>query len=140
MSVKNRWVGPCEQVLNVPITCRRYRPGKPSSSCQQKVVFTPTISMVGSEEKLGIDLRIGQASCHGLCRKPFFSGAVALLSSVNKFTKGCYTRTMRDTYGRGPYMDRACDVLVEFSSAGCTSIQIAMTLEYEYHLFVVVIT
>jgi hypothetical protein len=31
-------------------------------------------------------------------------------------------------------------VLVEFSPAGCTSIRIAVTLGYEYHLFVIVIT
>jgi hypothetical protein len=31
VSVKYRWVGPCEQVLNVPIACQRYETGKPSS-------------------------------------------------------------------------------------------------------------
>jgi hypothetical protein len=31
VSVKDRWVGPREQVLNVPIACRRYVPDKPSS-------------------------------------------------------------------------------------------------------------
>jgi hypothetical protein len=31
VSVKDRWVGPCEQVLNVPIVCRWYGFGKPSS-------------------------------------------------------------------------------------------------------------
>jgi hypothetical protein len=33
----------------------------------------------------------------------------------------------------------ACDVLVGFSPVGCTLIQIAATLGYEYHLFVTVI-
>jgi hypothetical protein len=31
VSVKDRWVSPCEQVLNVPIACRRYGSTKPSS-------------------------------------------------------------------------------------------------------------
>jgi hypothetical protein len=31
-------------------------------------------------------------------------------------------------------------VLIGFFPAGCTSIRIAVTLGYEYHLFVVVIT
>jgi hypothetical protein len=41
------------------------------------------------------------------------------------------SRTMCDTYGHGPYADRAwkaCGVLVRFSTAGCTSIRIAVTL------------
>jgi hypothetical protein len=31
MSVKDRVVGTHEQILNVPIICQRYGPGKPSS-------------------------------------------------------------------------------------------------------------
>jgi hypothetical protein len=57
--------------------------------------------------------------------------------------KCCYMWTMWDTYDRGSYTDRvwkACGMLVRFSSAGCTSIRIATTLEYEYCLFVAVIT
>jgi hypothetical protein len=52
--------------------------------------FALTISLVGSGEKLGMDPRIGQPACCGLCREPFFSGALALLNSVDNFTKGCY--------------------------------------------------
>jgi hypothetical protein len=69
-----------------------------------------------------------------LCREPFFSGAVALLNSVDDYMKGCYMWTMCDTYGPRPYTDwawKVCDVLVEFSPAWCTSIQIIVTLEYE---------
>jgi hypothetical protein len=29
-----------------------------------------------------------------LCQEPFFSGAVALLNSVDDFAKGCYMWTM----------------------------------------------
>jgi hypothetical protein len=39
------------------------------------------------------------------------------------------------TYGRGSYVDRewkACGVLIGFSPTECTSIQIAVTLGYEY--------
>jgi hypothetical protein len=72
---------------------------------QQKVGFTPTASLVGSGEKLGMDPRIGQLSYCGLCREPFFSGAVDLLNSVDDNAKGCYALTARDTYGLGPYAD-----------------------------------
>jgi hypothetical protein len=56
--------------------------------------FGSTASMVGSGEKLGTDLRIGQPTCCGLCREPFFSGAVALLNFVDDYMKGCYVLTM----------------------------------------------
>jgi hypothetical protein len=36
----------------------------------------PHASLAGSEEKLGMDPWIGQPACCGLCREPFFSGAV----------------------------------------------------------------
>jgi hypothetical protein len=38
-------------------------------------------------EKLGMDPWIGQPSCCGLGRKPFFSGAVGLLNSVDDYVK-----------------------------------------------------
>jgi hypothetical protein len=61
---------------------------------QQKVGFAPTTSVVGSGENLGTDPWIGQQACCGLCREPFFSGAVALLNSVDDYAKGCYMWTM----------------------------------------------
>jgi hypothetical protein len=60
---------------------------------QQKVGFAPTTSMVVLGEKLGTDLRIGQPSCYGLGQEPFFSGAVALLNSVDDYVKGFYALT-----------------------------------------------
>jgi hypothetical protein len=56
--------------------------------------FAPTALLVGSAEKLGMNLRIGQSVCYGLCQEPFFSGAVALLNSVDDYTKGCYALTV----------------------------------------------
>jgi hypothetical protein len=56
--------------------------------------FAPTALLVGSAEKLGMNLWIGQPVCYGLCQEPFFSGAVALLNSVDDFAKGCYMWTM----------------------------------------------
>jgi hypothetical protein len=55
--------------------------------------FAPTSSMVGSGEKLGTDPRIDRLACWGLYREPFFSGAVALLNSVDDSVKGCYMWT-----------------------------------------------
>jgi hypothetical protein len=59
--------------------------------------------MVVSGEKLGMDLRIGQPVCYGLCREPFFSEAVALLNSVDDYVKGCHvwglpTRSIHRAY------------------------------------------
>jgi hypothetical protein len=63
--------------------------------------------------------------------QPFFSGAVDLFKSVDGYTKGCYTWTTWDMYGREPYADwvwKVCGMLVGFSPAGCTSIRISATL------------
>jgi hypothetical protein len=57
MSVKDRWVDPREQVLNVPITCQRYGSGKPTSLPLTEGGFTPTASMVVLGEKLGMNCR-----------------------------------------------------------------------------------
>jgi hypothetical protein len=83
MSVKDRWVGPREQVLNVPITYWYMGPVSLVAGCQRKVGFAPTASMVVLGEKLNTDLRIGQPLCCELGREPFFLGAVTLLNSVN---------------------------------------------------------
>jgi hypothetical protein len=83
VSVKDRSVGPWEQVLNVPIAYRWYEPDKPSSLLLIDVLAFSTASLVGSEEKLGTGLRIGQSACCELCWKPFFSRAVTLSNSVN---------------------------------------------------------
>jgi hypothetical protein len=93
MSVKDHWVGPREQVLNVPIVSRRYRPDKPSSLPSTKSGFTPTASMAFYGEKLGTDPWIGQPVCCGLFLEPFFSGVVALSNAVDDFMKGCYALT-----------------------------------------------
>jgi hypothetical protein len=70
----------------------------------------------------------------GWSRKHFFSGAVHLSNPVDDPMKGYYTWTTWDMYGWGSYADRAwkaCGVLVGFSAAWCTSIQITVTLRYE---------
>jgi hypothetical protein len=63
------------------------------AGCQQMFGFGPTASLDGLEEKLGTYPRIGQPTCWGLCREPFFSGAVTLLNSVDDCVKGCYMWT-----------------------------------------------
>jgi hypothetical protein len=134
VSVKDRWVSPREQVLNVPIACRWYGPGKPSSWSPAGAWLTPPNSLVGSGKKLHTDPGIGQLACCGLCRESFFSGAVRSVQICQRLAKGCYMWTMGDTYGLGPYADGAwamCDVLVRFSLARCTSIWIVVTLGYK---------
>jgi hypothetical protein len=87
--IKDRWVGPREQVLNVSIICQRYGPSKPSSMPSTEGGFTPTASMVVLREKLDMDLRIGQPVCCGVSGA-LFSRAVALSIVVDDFTKGFY--------------------------------------------------
>jgi hypothetical protein len=63
-------------------------------ACRKQMLdFAPTASLVGLGEKLGMEPWIGQSTCYGLCREPFFSGAVTLLNSVDDFMKGCYMWT-----------------------------------------------
>jgi hypothetical protein len=134
VSIKDRWVGPHEQVLNVPIACWWYVPSKPSSWSSTEAWLKPTALLVGLREKLGMDQRIGQPVCFGLCQKPFFSGAVGSVQIYRRLVKGCHVLTAWDTYSLGPYADWAwdtCGVLVGFSPTWCTSIQIPMTLGYE---------
>jgi hypothetical protein len=67
-----------------------YGPSKPSSLPSTEGGFTLIASMVALGEKLGTDQRIDQPACYGLCREPFFSGAVALSIVVDDFVKGCH--------------------------------------------------
>jgi hypothetical protein len=61
-------------------------------SCPQELTFLHcSLAIVG--EKLGTDPLIGWLSCCGLCREPFFSGAVDLFKSVDDCMKGCYMWT-----------------------------------------------
>jgi hypothetical protein len=111
-----------------------YGPSKPSSLSPTVAWLTPTASLVGLGEKLGTDPRVGQPVCFGLCLEPFFSGVVGSIQICRRLTKGCYMWIMWDMYGPGPYADwafKTCGVLVRFSPAGCTSIQIVVTLGYE---------
>jgi hypothetical protein len=73
--------------------------------------------MVGGGEKLGGHPRIGQPTCWGLGREPYFSGGMTLSNAVDNYAKGCHTWTVRDTYGQVPYADRSWDtydVLIKF--------------------------
>jgi hypothetical protein len=82
---------------------------------------------------LGMDPWIGQSLCCGSGWESF-SGAVDLFNSVDDYAKGCYTRTVRDTYGRNVIhrLSVGCIWHVDqVSPAGCTSIQIVVTLGYE---------
>jgi hypothetical protein len=88
VSIKDRWVGPHEQVMNVPITCWCYGPGKSSSWMSTEAYLFPTASLVVVGENLGTNLRIQRSSSCGLCQELFFSGAVDLYKSIDDFTKG----------------------------------------------------
>jgi hypothetical protein len=83
--------------------------------------FAPTASTDVLGQKLGMDPWIGQSWCWGSGQEPIFSGAVALLNSVDDYMKCCYAQTTWDTYGRGSYVDRvwdACGMLDNFPLQG----------------------
>jgi hypothetical protein len=86
----------------------------------------PPASLAGSGEKLGINLRIGQSVCCGLCQEPFFSGAVQI---YRRLVKGCDIRGL--PVGTWTSVGSICVMLVGFFPAGSTSIRIVATLGYE---------
>jgi hypothetical protein len=49
VSIKDRWVAPHEQVLNVLIVCRWYGPGKPSSLLSTNVWLSPLLHWLARE-------------------------------------------------------------------------------------------
>jgi hypothetical protein len=73
----------------------------------------PPASLAGSGEKLGLDLSIGQSACCGLCREPFFSGAVRSIQICRRLVKGCHIRgpptgSVRRTYVDWREKDTCC--------------------------------
>jgi hypothetical protein len=133
VSIKDRWVGPREQVLNVPFTYRWYGPGKPSSRPSTEDCLCPHCFIGWLKRETGYGPTDRSADMLWIV-----SRVVALLNSVDDYTKGCYALTTWDTYGLGPYADwacDACDILVGFSPVGCISIRIAVTLRNEWPLF-----
>jgi hypothetical protein len=91
-----------------------YGPSKPNSLPSSEGGFTPTASMAALGEKLGTDSWIDQSACCGLCRKLFFSGAVALSIAVDDFVKGFHVCGLLAGSVRGAYVDwhrkRTCRV------------------------------
>jgi hypothetical protein len=143
MSVKDRWVGPREQVLNVPVAYWWYGPGKPSSRLSIEAWLFPTAPLAAVGEKLGTDPWIGPPACCGLYQKPFLSGAVDLFKSVDDYMKGCYMWTTWDTYGRRPYADWAwitCGMLVRFPLQGVHRFKSPRLLDMSNRLFMAVVT
>jgi hypothetical protein len=65
----------------------------------------PHASLAGSEEKLGMDPRIDQPACCGLCREPFFSGAVGSVQICRRLVKGCHVRGPPAGSVRWTYVD-----------------------------------
>jgi hypothetical protein len=93
VSIKDRWVGTHEYVLNISIACWCHGPSKPNSSSSTEAWLKLTASLVGLGEKLGTDQRIGRSACWGLCREPFVSGAVGSVQICWRLAKRCYALT-----------------------------------------------
>jgi hypothetical protein len=90
-----------------------YGLSKPTSWLPTEGWLFPTTSMVGSGEKLDTDPWITQSGW-GLCRKPFFLGAVDLFKYVGDCAKGCHVRRLSTGSVHGAYGDwrgkRTCHV------------------------------
>jgi hypothetical protein len=82
-----------------------YGPCKPSSRLSTEAWLFSTASLADVGEKLGTDPQIGQLTCCGLCRKPFFSGAVDLFKFVDDCVKGCHIRGLPTVSVHRPYVD-----------------------------------
>jgi hypothetical protein len=109
-------------------------PSKPSSLSSIEAWHKPSASFVGLEEKLGTDPRISQSACCGLCREPFFSGAVVFIQIHRWLMKGCHAlpheiRIVWDHTRTEHGICLAC--WFAFFHAGCISIGVAVTLGYE---------
>jgi hypothetical protein len=134
VSVKNQWVSPREQVSNIPITCQRYGPGKPSSQAltegwlcphcfngylRGQTGYGPTDRSVGMLWIVLGALFLGSSGPAQLCWRQHermlcidrvryvFSGTIRELS------EGCVWH------------------VGQVSAVGCTSIWITVTLGYE---------
>jgi hypothetical protein len=89
-------------------------------------------------EKRGMDPWIDQLTYCGLCRVPFFLGAMALLNSVDDYVKGCCALIAWDMCGLGPYADWAwdpCGVLVGFPLQGVHWFESPQLLDMSNRLF-----
>jgi hypothetical protein len=70
----------------------------------------------------------------GLCREPFFSGAVEPVQAVDGLQKAItYVDCPQEAYAGRTWsgVGSVSDLCIGFSPAGCTSIRIAATLRYE---------
>jgi hypothetical protein len=82
-----------------------YRPSKPSSWSSTEAWLKSIASLVGLGEQLGTDPRIDQPTRCGLCREPFFSGAVKSIQIYRWLVKGCHVRGLPAGSVRRTYVD-----------------------------------
>jgi hypothetical protein len=95
---------------------------------------TPTTSMDAVGEKLETNPWISQPVCYKFGREPFFLGAITLSNAIDDSTKGCHIRGLSVESVWVAYVDRCkkhMHRVYQVFPAGCTSIRIAATLEYE---------
>jgi hypothetical protein len=81
--------------------------------------------MTVMEEKMSTDPRIGQPTCCGLGRKPFFSGPVDPFNYVDDSRKvATYEDCLEEEYEWRIWtgMESICVMCIRFSPARCTSI------------------
>jgi hypothetical protein len=94
VSVKDRGVATDEQVLNVPIACRRYELGKTSSRPSTEGWLYPHCLNGYLGRETGYRPTDQSAGVLWVLLGAIFSGAVALLNSVVDCVKGFYVLIM----------------------------------------------
>jgi hypothetical protein len=128
---------PRDQVLNIPIACWYMGPVSLVAYHQQKFGLSLLLLWLRVGEKLDEDPQIGQPACWGCSWEFLFlrsSGICPNLSVTHErllcvnYVRYVWFRTIRG-------LSVGCAWLIgRVSPAGCTSIQIAATLGYEYPL------
>jgi hypothetical protein len=113
VSVKDWGVGTCDQVLNVPIACRWYWPGKPSSLPSIGASLKRTVSMDVLGEKLRRVPRTTQPGWE-VESGALFLGSNASVQSCWQLVKGCHVRGPPTGSVRRVYVDwhgkRTCHI------------------------------
>jgi hypothetical protein len=142
VSVKDRWIGPREQVLNVLITCWWYGSSKPSSLSLTGACLKRTASMVVLGEKLMWVPRATQSGWEVELGALFLRSSASVQPCWRLYERLLFANHVRYIWSRvirGPRVE--CVWCVDqVSPTGCTSIQIIVTLRYEYCLFAAINT
>jgi Cft2 family RNA processing exonuclease len=142
VSVKDRWVGPLEQVLNVHIVYQWYVSGKPSSMSAIDVCLSSLLHWLAQERNWVRTYGSVSRCAVDYVGSPFSEEqwlCPTLSMTRERLPRTGTARRKRMSSVHGLEWKAYVSCWLGFSPTWCTSIRIATTLRYEYRLFVVVI-